>query len=402
MSISSEKITQVIDPGPWKIPNKVTITFLILAAVGAALWAVSMMTNPLRAWSAYLTNFLFVYFLAISGVLFTAVQYMTSANWSPALRRIPEGLTSFLPYAFLFLLILWLGVPKLYDWYDGWTNFHGLTSDVKRSKVVWLSQPFFSIRLLLFLAIWLVFAKWIVRNSLKQDTETLPHLSRFNTKLSIAFTVFFAISFSITSYDLLMSLEPNWFSTMFGVYVFSGLFQSGIASITILAIFARRTGAIPLTIKGHIRDLGGFLFALSAFMSYIGFCQFMLIWYANLPEETFYYIKRTQEGWWIITVLLPLLKFVIPFVMLMPSKAKKNENLLLFVSVSIIIGQWLDLYWMILPTHFSKITLPGIADIGGMLFFVGLFVYVVLTFYKKHSMLPTGDPKILSSLNWGA
>ncbi|MCX7834541.1 MAG: hypothetical protein N2450_00545 [bacterium] len=402
MSFHNDKITQVIDPGPWKIPSKVTNLFIAIALFGAILWVIGLLTNPLRAWSAYLINFLFVYFLALSGILFTAIQYMTNAKWSPVLRRIPEGMSSFLPIAFLFLAIFWLGIPKLYDWFDGWENFHGLTSDIKRSKVTWLSQPFFSVRLLFFLAIWILLAKWIVANSIKQDNAALPHLTKFNTKLSIVFTIFFAISFSITSYDLLMSLEPNWFSTMFGVYVFSGLFQSGIAAITIIAIFARRQDALPLTIKGHIRDLGGFLFALSAFMSYIGFCQFMLIWYANLPEETFYYIKRTQEGWWFITLLLPLLKFVIPFVLLMPSQAKKNEKLLLFVSVCIILGEWIDIYWMVLPTHFSKITLPGIADIGGLLFFVGLFCYTAFSFYKKHSMVPTGDPKILTSLNWGA
>lgn len=402
MSIHGDTITEVIDPGPWKISKKITTIFLVITIVGALLWGLGMLVNPMRAWSAYLVNFLFVYFIALSGIIFTAVQYLTSAKWSPAIRRIPEGMTAFLPFAFLFLAIFWFGIPKLYDWYDGWINFHGLSSEIARTKVTWLSQPIFLIRLLVFLAIWIVFAKLIVGNSIKQDKNTLPHLSRTNSKLSIVFTIFFALSFSVTSYDLLMSLEPNWFSTMFGVYTFTGLFQSGIAVITIFAIYARRTGALPLTIKGHIRDLGGFLFAMSTFMSYIGFCQFMLIWYANLPEETFYYMKRFQDGWWILTLILPLLKFIIPFVLLMSKESKRNEKILFFVASCIIIGQWLDIYWMVLPTHYQSLTLPGIADIGGLLFFVGFFSFVVLSFYKKHSLLPSGDPKILGSLNWGA
>ncbi|MDK9699104.1 MAG: hypothetical protein OEM52_02990 [bacterium] len=402
MSMHDYKITTIPNPGPWNVPAKTISMFTGVAAIGAILWGIGLAMDPLRGWSAYIINFCFVFFFALSGVVFTAIQYMTSAQWSPAIRRIPEGMTAFLPLGILFIALYWFGVPKLYEWSDTWTNFHGLSSEVHRTKTTWLSQPFFTVRQIIFAAIWLLFATLMVKNSLKQDKENAPQLSKVNTKLSIAFIIFFALSFSVASYDWLMSLEPTWFSTMFGVYTFTGLFQSGIAVIAIFAILMRRSGALPITKSGHIRDLGGFIFGMSTFMSYIGFSQYMLIWYANLPEETFYFMKRSQEGWWIIFVLLPLLKFVIPFAFLLSADAKRNEKVLLFVAGCVIAGQWLDLYWMVLPAHYAKLTLPGIADVGGLLFFSGLFIVMTLRFYKKHSVLPVGDPGILKSLNWGA
>ncbi len=400
MSLHESNITEVIDPGPWRIAKKFDYYLLAMVAIGAILWLIGWRINPLRGWSAYLINFLFVLFLTLSGVFFTALEYVTNADWSTALRRIPEGIASFLPFTLIFMAIFAIAVPSLYSWHADWVNPEGLTRAVTRTKVTWLSQPFFTIRNLAFIIIWSLLGWAIVRNSLKQDNATLPHLSRVNAKLAIAFMILYALSFSVASYDLLMSLEPNWYSTMFGVYTFIGMFQSGIALIAILAIRMRKSGALPLTIDGHIRDLGGFVFAMSVFMSYIGFCQFLLIWYANLPDETFYFIKRTQEGWWILLLMIAALKFLFPFVLLMSQQAKKNEKLLTMIAIGILIGEWLDLYWMVIPTHTKQLVLPGIADLGGLLLFLGLFGMPVVRFYRKHSMLATGDPKILTSINW--
>jgi len=400
MPMHHQLVTEVVDPGPWKLSRKVDNTFYAMIVIGAILWGIGFSMNPLRGWSAYLINFLFVMFLALSGTFFTSLEYITGTKWSPAIRRIPEGISTALPLSLIFILVLALGVPKLFTWYSTWTNAEGLTRAVARTKVTWLSQPFFTIRDFFFIVLWIILGTLLVKNSRKQDGGNAIHLSKINNKLSIAFILIYALSFSIASYDLLMSLEPNWYSTMFGVYTFIGMFESGIALIAIIAIKMKQSGTLPLTSKGHIRDLGALMFAMAVFMSYIGFCQFLLIWYANLPDETFYFNKRIDNGWWIIFVLFAILKFIIPFVFLMSQAAKRNERRLIVVAVMILLGQWFDLYWMVIPTKYSELTFPGIADIGGLLFFVGLFGIPVVRTYRKYSVLPTGDPKILTSLNW--
>lgn len=388
-------VTHVDNPGPLAVPGKLRTLFAAFAVVGALAFAGGLSMDADRAWHAYLLSFYMFTCLGLAGLFFTALNQGVNAKWSIVVRRVAEGMTAYLPIAAILFIGVVFGQKHLYRWATG--DFVG-----DPAKAVWLSSQWVTVRGAVFFVIWLFFAKLLVGYSLKQDETGDPKLSRKAINWSIVFFPIFAGTFTIASFDWIMSLQDKFFSTMYGVYCFAGLFQSGLAVITLIFLAMKKEGG-PLhavATPSHVKDLGGLLFAFTVFMTYIGFSQFMLIWYANMPEETFYFMQRTENGWYIIFLLLPLLKFVIPFFGLLGQAQKKNERWLKFICSVIIVGQFIDLFWLIMPTYSEHVVFPGWIEIGTWLFFAGLFGLAVSRFYSKHSVLAARDPRILESANW--
>ncbi|MCB2153687.1 hypothetical protein KQI84_02275 [bacterium] len=395
MQAHSRYIAHVEDPGPVGLPAGLRMGLLVVSILGALGWLASAASNASQAWQALLLNYLFFLMLGLGGIVFTAIQYVASARWSVAVRRIAEGMSVFVPVAFAFFLII-----VLFGWGD---LYGGMREGVHLSaaKAVYISQGGVIVKGLLFFAAWCVFIYVIMKNSLTQDKNRDAELSQKNIRLSILFLIVFAASFSLHVVDLLMALEPKWFSTMFGVYCFAGLFLSTMCVITLITLAMRRRDTVRGAIQSRqLYDLGTWIMAFSCFMVYIGFSQYMLIWYANLPEETFYMIARTQNGWEFVTILLPLLKWIIPFLVLMPQPFRGNPVVLTLVCIAVLVGQWIDIYWMIYPV-FSRESpvIPGVAEIGAFLAILGVFGWSIDWFYRRHSVLPIGDPNLVSSVN---
>ena len=227
-----------------------------------------------------------------------------------------------------------------------------------------------------------------------QDKVGGESLSHKNTKLSIAFIGLFAVTFTFFTIDTLMSLEPHWFSTIFGVYSFTGLFQSSIAAITLLVIYCMRKGYLKGFVdENHLHDLGKFLFGCTILWAYIAFSQYMLVWYTNLPEEAVYYYHRSQHEWLWVSISLIVFKFIVPFLFLLPRWVKRSQDALILVSSLILVMQYVDIYWMVYPNYDLQKIHFGFLEIGLLLGFIGLFLSSVLYFLSKHPLIPQKDPR---------
>ncbi len=366
--------------------------FGILMAVGAAAFLVEVRSDPTRAYAAFLLGYFYTMGLAVFGVLFTAIHYLVEATWSVVVRRVAESFTAYLPVAFLLFFVLLLGVPHLYVWASAGLPAHGADAE-HLTKGGWLTPSAFAFRGIVVLTIWSLFAWFFVRNSTRQDHTRDPRLTRSNAKAAALFVPVFAITLTLMGFDLLMSLEPLWFSTMFGVYCFAGLWQAGLATLTITVVLMRRQGALAgIVNKVHYHDLGKYLFAFSVFWMYIAFSQFMLIWYANLPEEVEWFIPRTYTGWGALGIALMALKFGIPFLALLHQRMKESETALLAIAGGILLGQWIDLFWVILPAFSPERVVLGWPELGVTLGFFGLFGWTIQGFLARHPVAAQGDP----------
>ncbi|MDP2600564.1 MAG: molybdopterin oxidoreductase [Deltaproteobacteria bacterium] len=383
-------VKEIPAPPRFQMSFKAHLVWLGLVAVGAITFLVSLKMDADRAWHNYLLNYFYWMCLGVSGVFFVALQYITTSVWSTPLRRVPASFLGFLPVALVLLLILFAGTHHLYEW----THHAVVMADpILKGKTPYLNMPFFVIRNILFLALW--FGAGLLL--LKKDGEASA-LSK-NRKISAIFILVFAVSFTMASFDLFMSLEPHWFSTIFGVYTFAGMFYSSMAMIIIFVIVLRRQGVLAHVVnENHLHDLGKLMFAFCVFWAYIAFSQYMLIWYGNLPEETGFMIRRTEGAWMPVALALLFGKFVIPFFLLISRPAKRHENYLLFVSVWVLAMQWLDCYWIVYPMLNAK-PVFGWQEIGLFLGFMGLFVLSVTWVMQKIPMVPMKDPRLLEGVN---
>ena len=379
-------------PVTFVFPHKLKTVFSICILLGLITFIGGLFLDKERVWHSFLTSSLFVFFLSLGGVFFTAVQHVSKAGWSVNIRRIMEGFGAYIPIACLLTLALLFSGDALYSWF----NKEIVAQDpLLQHKSAYLNWSFFFIRLMVFSGIWIFFSRTFIKLSLKQDQTGNEKLTHKSSSYSVAFLLLFAVSFSFFSFDVLMSLEPHWVSTIFGVYTFAGLFQSFIASLIVVIIYFRRTKVLPtqFVTENHLHDLGKFLLGCTIFWAYIAFSQYMLIWYANLPEEVAYYLHRSQHDWKYLSLSLLFFKFLVPFVFLLPRHIKRNEKALIAVSVLVLITQYADLYWMIYPQFDHEYIYFGFLEVGLLLGFIGLFLYSLFYFFSKHSLIPLQDPR---------
>jgi hypothetical protein len=373
-------------------PSSRAVAFcVVVALLGGITLAVGLFLAPERTWINLLLVSYYLVGLGLGGLLLVALHYVTSARWILPLRRVPEAMTAVLPLAAAGLVVVLVCRPSLYPWsvpdYP-----HGSDSPLKH---FWLKRPFFVLRALVYLTLWLAFAVAVVRASRRQDRDRDPAPTWKNIRLSAAFLVVFGVTCWLASYDWIMSLEPEWASTVFGVYNFAGLFLSGMAAVVLLVIWLWRHGPLREVLnESHLHDLGTLLFAMSSFWMYTWFCQYLLIWYVNNPEETAYLRRRWQGGWpaWLFLDLA--LNWVIPFLVLLSRSAKRNPRVLGTVAVLVLAGRWVDLFLMIFPSQAAEALVPGALEVGLLLGAAGLFALAVFRGLSKASLVPIHDPPV--------
>jgi hypothetical protein len=294
-------------------------------------------------------------------------------------------------------LVLLVGVKKLYPWAD---PVYVAQSALVQAKTAYLNVPFLVIRLLVFALGSIYFGYKIVGNSINQDTTGNEELTHSNRRFGIAFILFFAISFSLFSVDLLMTLLPTWYSTIFGIYCFAGLFQSSLAFLMLIMLYVKNNKLVEgyYSIE-HIHDVAKYLKAFTVFWAYIAFCQFMLIWYANIPEETEFFLMRSQNGWMRISLALLVFKFVVPFLALLPRGAKRNPAHLTAVCCLILVMQYVDVYWLVYPNFNSNYLVFGFYEVTMLLLFMGLFLFTLTRFFQKNNLVAIKDPRLHESLS---
>ena len=365
--------------------------------IGVLAFAIGLMRDPQRLWTSYLTSFFFFSCLGLGGLFFVAINHIAKAGWSVTIRRYAEGMTAFIPVMLVASLVLVFGAKHIFTWSDPKVI---ASNALVASKTAYLNIPFLIVRLIVFGVGMLIFKKLLVGSSLAQDKTGDASLTLKSVGRSIAFVIFFALSFSLFSVDLLMSLLPTWYSTIFGVYCFAGLFQSSLAALALIIIYMKRNGYVRgYVTTEHLHDVVKYLKAFTVFWAYIAFSQFLLIWYANIPEETEYYIMRAQHGWLGISMALLVFRFIVPFLALLPRGAKRNENHVIAVSVLVLVMQYVDIYWMVYPNYNGGGVVFGFLEVALFLGFLGLFLAALMNFFQKNSLVAIRDPRLDEALN---
>jgi hypothetical protein len=286
---------------------------------------------------------------------------------------VPEAMTSLLPVAAIGLAAVLIGCPS---WFVASVGGERPESPFHH---FWFNRPFFLARAVVYFGLWIAFALAIVRNSRRQDRDSTTKPTDINRVLSALYLVVFGVTCWLASTDWLMSLQGNWASTIFSVYNFAGIFSSALAVVIVLVIWLRQQGPMrDLVREKHLHDLGTLLFGMSSFWMYAWFCQYMLIWYVNNPEETEYFQVRSQ-GYWPVWLSVNLaLNWVTPFVVLLFRSSKINPLILGTVALLVVAGRWVDLSLMILPSQDMAAQLPGLLDAGIL---VGTFGVFFLAFF---------------------
>jgi hypothetical protein len=376
-------------------PRGVVVLCGGLAVLGGVALAAGLLQSAERAWLNVLLVSYYLLSLGLGGLVFVALQYVTGAGWSVALRRVPEAMAAALPVAALGLGVVFLARPSLYPWAVGGGEA-GAESPLRHA---WFNQQFFLARAVFYLACWFILGLALVHTSRRQDRDGDPAHTRTNVRASAAFLVVFAVTFWLASQDWLMSLDPMWSSTIFAVYQFGGLFLGGLAGVALLAACLRWLGPFRNVFTGTpVHDLGKLLFGFSSFWMYLWFCQYLLIWYVNNPEETVWFTRRLQGGWGPLLLLDLLLNWVVPFVALLPRAGKRRVGVVAAVSAVILVGRWLDLYVQILPRATAAPPAGAVWEVGLAAGAAGLFALVFFTALRRAALVPLGDPLLPESL----
>ncbi len=350
-----------------------------------------------KPWSALYVACIFFMLVSLGVLVFYAIQQVAQAGWSPVLFRVMQGITSYLPvgavFFFVLLVLCGLHLNHMFIWLDPEVV---ATDKLIANKAGYLNFPFWIVRAIIFLSGWCLYQYYSRKNCLAQDEASDNLLYKKNFKLSAMFLVFFIVSESIMSWDWIMSIDPHWFSTLFGWYVFASFFVSGVTTITLVTLYLKSRGYLEFVNNSHIHDLAKFMFGLSVFWTYLWFSQFMLIWYANIPEEVTYFITRIQL-YNVPFFGAVVMNFLFPLLILINTDFKRISWVIVMAGVVILMGHYLDFFNMIMPGTVGDSWFIGVSEIASILFFLGLFIFVVFTALSKSPLLAKRNPFIEES-----
>ncbi|WP_264565614.1 quinol:cytochrome C oxidoreductase [Flavobacterium sp. N3904] len=350
-----------------------------------------------KPWSALYVACIFFMLLSLGTLAFYAIQQVAQAGWSPVLFRVMQGITAYLPVGsaifFIFLILCGFHFNHLFIWLDP----EVVANDkIIANKAGYLNFPFWILRAAIFLLGWNAYRYFSRKNCLAQDDSNDNSFYKKNFNISAGFLVFFIVTESIMSWDWIMSIDPHWSSTLFGWYVFASFFVSGITTIAMVTIYLKSKGYLENVNSSHIHDLAKFMFGISVFWTYLWFSQFMLIWYANIPEEITYFVTRIQ------VYNLPffgavVMNFLFPVLILINTDFKRITWVLVMAGTVILLGHYVDFFNMIMPGTVGGSWFIGVSEIASVLFFLGLFIFVVFSALTKAPLLPKRNPYIEES-----
>ncbi len=397
-----------LPPGGVKFPRALVLFLGILLAAGGILFLAGIGGEQARrAWQVYLVNFVFFTGLSSGAILFSAILTMTNAGWGRPLKRLAEGMGSFLAVSFLLFWVLYFGREEIFPW----------VREPAHGKEAWLNTGFLFARdgigLLILTAVSLGILYYSVRpdrtvSLLPGSSRAIPEAEglmeksrRVQTILSPILAVVYALVLSLIAFDLIMSLDPHWYSTLFGAYYFIGSFYSALAALVLVAgIFRTRLGLQDFIRSGHFSDLGKLLLGFCLITGDFFYSQFLVIWYGNLPEETRYVILRVRESpWELLAWTVLIVCFALPFVVLLSRKFKFHPRAMMALAGIILLGMWLERFLLVVPSTWKMKNFPlGLMEVlitGG---FIGLFGLTLIGFFRKFSPLPFSDPLFRESL----
>jgi len=370
-----------------------------LAALAAG-WLLG--AGSARFYAAYLVAFLYFLTVALGGLFFVLLQFATRSGWSVTVRRLGEHVMGTLPLFVVLFVPVALGAPKLFSWMAPGAAAHDPNL---AGKALFLNPGFFYLRSAVYLVLWGVMAWWFRRRSLAQDSTGDPAVTRLLQSASAPALLVFAITLTLASFDWIMSLDPHWYSTIFGVYVFAGSAVAIFALVILLALVLERRGPLAGVITTeHYHDLGKLLFSFMAFWAYIAFSQYMLMWYGNLPEETIWFGQRLGHGWLGFSVALALSNFVLPFFFLLSRDVKRRRVTIGIGAAWLLAAHYVDVYWLVMPSLAAHGVGSGFRlDWLDLLAFVavgGMFLGALGLLMRRPALIPVADPRLPESLSF--
>jgi len=370
---------------------------LTIAAAGLVLTVISILIQTYgasRIWANVLLNNQYFMGIALGGAFFVAVHRVALSGWHTVLQRLPDAMTAFLPVAFILMLLIYFGMNHIY----AWANFEG-HNEVLEEKKAWLNIPFFFIRMIVYFSGWIALT-WLMRRS--SDTLMTSSEMKYQNQrrlFAFLFLVFYAITVSTSSWDWIMSVDPLWFSTVFGWYVFISMFVTSLAFITLLIWLLKRLGYLRDVREDHVHDLGILLFSFSIFWTYLWFAQYELIWYGHLPEETTYYITRLKDFKPLFFINLGI-NFVVPFFGLIRFRSKRQLGWVAIIAIFLLAGHWLDYWLMIMPGAVGEKAGIGILEVFMTVVYASVFIFIVLRSLSVGPLVVKNDPFIKESLTY--
>ena len=369
----------------------------VLAVVGLGL-LVAVAGGTKQFYFSWLVAYLYFLSIALGGLFFVLMLVVTWAGWGVTLRRVLENVMATLPVFALLFVPIWLGRHELYEWLN---PEEVAKNPILQGKSGFLNEGFWFIRALIYFTVWSGLAAFFSTQSQKQDETGDERLSARMRSVAPIGTFLFALTSTFATIDWMMTLEPEWYSTMIGVYFFAGSVV-GILSFTILLVhFAYAQGALRgvVTIE-HLQDVAKLLFGFTIFWAYIAFSQYFLIWYGNIPEETIYYMKRQVGSWQSAGMLLAVGHFFFPFFFLMPRAVKRSSTLLVLIAVWQLLMHFLDLHWCVMPILHPEGVRFGLADIGAFCAVGGIFLAAIGWVSSRRALVPLRDPRLSESLSF--
>jgi hypothetical protein len=395
----------------FSISKKAKNVTTVLMAVGLLFTAIGVLTAvsdhhfATRFLVNGLVNSFFFFAIGLGALFFLALQYATETGWYASVKRIIEAVAGSLPYgmallALTLLTITFLDGAHIYIWMDGETlnpaSHH--YDEIIEGKSAYLNKPFFWIRTILYMVVYYLFLRGFRMRSIEEDRIGGTELHFKNYRKGAHFLVFFAVFSSTSAWDWLMSIDVHWFSTLYGWYVFAGMWCSTMVVLVLVTLYLKSLGYLPKVNDSHIHDLGKWTFATSFLWSYLWFSQFMLIWYANIPEETTYYIMRI-ENYKVMYFAMFAINFVFPMLILMSRDAKRNVGILTFVGLIILVGHWFDVYVMVAAGSLGAGAKLGFLELGMAVLLAGFFIRIVLINLTKSPLTPVNHPFLDESIH---
>ncbi|RZW55418.1 MAG: quinol:cytochrome C oxidoreductase [Flavobacteriaceae bacterium] len=347
-----------------------------------------------RPYSALYVAAFFFMMIALGALAFYAVQFASQAGWSPVLFRVMEAITYYLlPGALIVLgIALWAG-DHLFIWMDPEVVAH---DEIIQGKSGFLNKTAFIIRALFFIGGWSLYRYFARKFSLAQDNSDDNKNFKKSFRIAAGFLVFYIYTESMMSWDWIMSVDPHWFSTLFGWYVFASMFVSGITAIAMVTIYLKSRGYLDFVNDSHLHDLAKFMFGISIFWTYLWFSQFMLIWYADIPEEVTYFATRIEHYKLPFFGML-VMNFIFPFLVLMNSDYKRIPWFIVTAGIVILLGHYIDVFNMIMPATVGDRWFIGLPEISAVLLFLGLFILIVFYALSKAPLKAERNPFIKES-----
>ncbi len=384
-----------LETSRWSVGRNV-LFFVALVSVVACV--AGYIQDPARFFRSYMVAFSFTAAIGLGAFFFVMVQYLTGSAWSVTVRRIMENIMITLPLGAVLFIPIAFGLHDIYSW----TNAEAVAGDAMlRAKSGFLNENFFLIRTAVYFVLWSIWIFSIYHQSTKQDTERSARQMHIISRWSAPGLFLVVVVGTLASYDWLMSIQPKWYSTIFGLYILSGGGLAFMAVMTLICLGFRRAGILTHSINiEHFHDLGKWMFAMTAFYTYIAFSQYLLIWYANLPEETIWYRNRMEGNWLWVALAMPFIRFLIPFFILLCRPAKRSLKLLGIMAVWILVVQYVDLYWIVMPAYYKTGPQLHWLDLATMAATISLCGLGFWGRFKRNKMVPVGDLRLEQSLHF--